>query len=143
MRLLLEKYNYPKNLRAFSNGFTLLHEAVNNNSVECIHVLCQYGFDIEARANKGSIRGINKYNKDGSITTEKRIFLNQCTPLHLAAIKGLSECVKALLELGADIQAVNEEGHTALELAQGQGHQNCIEVLESYKLQQESFSFNN
>jgi len=63
------------------------------------------------------------------------------TPLHLAAIYGLSECAKTLIDAGANINlrtkpitraalvATERTGKTALHLAAGDGRLQCVKLL--------------
>lgn len=47
------------------------------------------------------------------------------TPLHLASTEGQVDCLKALLDLGANTQMKDARGHTALDLAKIWGHRAC------------------
>ncbi|KAM4871677.1 ankyrin repeat domain-containing protein 35 [Thomomys bottae] len=51
------------------------------------------------------------------------------SPFHLAASKGLTECLTILLENGADINSKNEDGSTALHLATISCQPQCVKVL--------------
>jgi ankyrin repeat protein len=52
------------------------------------------------------------------------------TPLIWAAVNGILEVVKSLLEAKADVDAKDKDGKTALELAQGKGHKDVVELLK-------------
>lgn len=52
-----------------------------------------------------------------------------CLPLHFAADVGQVECIKLLLERGADIEAVDVDGDTPLHWAAFRGHTDAIEYL--------------
>jgi ankyrin repeat protein len=55
---------------------------------------------------------------------------NDCwTALHWAADNGHNECVKFCIEMGANVNARNNEGTTALHLASWEGHANVVCVL--------------
>ncbi|XP_055979030.1 ankyrin repeat domain-containing protein 35 [Sorex fumeus] len=51
------------------------------------------------------------------------------SPFHLAASKGLTECLMLLLANGADINSKNEDGSTALHLATISCQPQCVKVL--------------
>lgn len=51
------------------------------------------------------------------------------TPLHVAAKTGKPKCVTALLEAGADVNAVNEQGRTPLHAAATHNHLDIIKAL--------------
>ncbi|KAM5256847.1 ankyrin repeat domain-containing protein 35 isoform 2-T2 [Ctenodactylus gundi] len=54
---------------------------------------------------------------------------NGQSPFHLAASKGLTECLTVLLASGADINSKNEDGSTALHLATISCQPQCVKVL--------------
>ncbi|XP_005413490.1 PREDICTED: ankyrin repeat domain-containing protein 35 isoform X2 [Chinchilla lanigera] len=54
---------------------------------------------------------------------------NGQSPFHLAASKGLTECLSILLANGADINSKNEDGSTALHLATISCQPQCVKVL--------------
>ena len=51
------------------------------------------------------------------------------TPLHMAAAKGHSEAIAALIDAGADPDARNEDGRTPLHMAAEKGHSEAIAAL--------------
>ncbi len=108
-------------------GETPLHSAACSGSIEAIDYLVERELDI------------NKHSKDGSTPLHKaawgalmvwdiEIFKHLVqlnaeldakdedgnTPLHIAAKRGISWAMKALLELGANVNAVNNKGQTVL-----------------------------
>ncbi|XP_023390603.1 ankyrin repeat domain-containing protein 35 [Pteropus vampyrus] len=54
---------------------------------------------------------------------------NGQSPFHLAASKGLTECLTILIANGADINSKNEDGSTALHLATISCQPQCVKVL--------------
>lgn len=50
--------------------------------------------------------------------------------LHLAAQEGCMDCVKLLLDRGADLTALSRHGDTALALAARHGQSLCVFILE-------------
>ena len=53
------------------------------------------------------------------------------TPLHLAASRGDVDCVRALLNQNADINAIDEFGKTPIRTAELIGKQTVVKVLKS------------
>lgn len=53
----------------------------------------------------------------------------QATPLILAALKGSLPCVKLLVARGANVNARNAQGHSALQYACSKGHKDVVEFL--------------
>ncbi|KAL5515176.1 hypothetical protein EMCRGX_G000307 [Ephydatia muelleri] len=51
------------------------------------------------------------------------------TPLMWASHNGHTECVKVLLDRGAQVNMQNKDGWTALMRASGSGHMECVQVL--------------
>jgi ankyrin repeat protein len=54
---------------------------------------------------------------------------NYWTPIHLSTAYGHLEIVKLLLERGADVHAVNDEGETPYQVALQQGYREVAELL--------------
>ncbi|WP_353278336.1 ankyrin repeat domain-containing protein [Wolbachia endosymbiont (group B) of Longitarsus flavicornis] len=57
------------------------------------------------------------------------INFEQCTLVHLAASVGCTKVVKALIENGADVNAVDKHKRTPLHLASWSGHKKVVETL--------------
>ena len=77
-----------------TKGNTLIHEAVESGQSNVIQLLLQNGISPESKGK------------------------NNQSPLHLASVKGHIECLRALLEGGADINFKDDLGHTALDKAE-------------------------
>ena len=56
------------------------------------------------------------------------------TALHKAARKGHGDCVRLLLERGADIKAVNKMGKDAKGIAQNCGQEDVVRVLDEFEI---------
>lgn len=83
-----------------------LHYAVESNALKCVQTLLQYG----ASPNTPQVY------------TE--------TPLHIAATLGFEECMKLLLEHGADVRSlVGKRKLTALHLAVEEDYTECVRLL--------------
>lgn len=59
---------------------------------------------------------------------------NGNTPLHLAALMGLPDLTKELLEWGADVKTVNSKGELPMELALKTGLENDDRISEYSKV---------
>ena len=51
------------------------------------------------------------------------------TPMHSAAMGGHAACLEVLASNGADMDAIDTDGHTPLSYAASGGHVACVEVL--------------
>jgi ankyrin repeat protein len=88
-------------------GRNLLHRAIVDYQIEVTEILLRQGVNIEA-AGKSNNR-----------------------PLHTAAEYGRHEHLKLLLAYGANREAKNFDGRTALDFARLLKHEACIELLEA------------
>ncbi|KAL8230125.1 hypothetical protein R6Q57_015025 [Mikania cordata] len=86
------------------DGYTLLHLACETADLGMIELLLQYGATINVTSSRGD------------------------TPLHHCIMRGKAACAKLLLTRGADPQAVNGAGKTAMEVA-GESNFRDNEVL--------------
>ena len=107
-----------------------MHYAASNNRAHCIANLVGEDSNlINATCNNNGAD--NTMISDG-------INYGGWTSLHFAAMKGNTESVQKLLELGADIHVLNEDGKTALDLAQERDHTNIVEMLQQHENKQMS-----
>ncbi|KAL0345108.1 UNVERIFIED_CONTAM: Potassium channel AKT1 [Sesamum radiatum] len=67
----------------------------------------------------------------GDVTKPKN---NGCTALHVAVCEGNIKIVKFLLDQGANIELGDENGWTARDLAEQQGHEDIKELFDSYRV---------
>ncbi|XP_042538569.1 ankyrin repeat domain-containing protein 35 [Dipodomys spectabilis] len=65
------------------------------------------------------------------------------SPFHLAASKGLTECLTVLLANGADINSRNEDGSTALHLATISCQPQCVKVLLQHGANEDAVDMEN
>ncbi|KAM3960801.1 transient receptor potential channel pyrexia [Aphomia sociella] len=107
-------------------GFTALHLAARCSSIECVEVLLRDGnadpniedFDkrtpLHAAVNHSdrACDIIDMLVSCGAQVNKKDVY--GYSPLHLAAIDGVTHCVEALLFIGADVTSKSKKGHTAL-----------------------------
>ena len=86
-----------------------------------LHVACRYGNDGMVRRLLSAGARVDPTEEDGS------------TPLHTAAQSGGSlECVRTLLDYGADVNSVRQrDGMTPLHIASSHGMTRCVEILLS------------
>jgi ankyrin repeat protein len=110
-------------------GTIPLHSAAYYENFKVVRKLIEYDADIDAGDNTGwtplSWASRGHFFKDGSVhrlLLERGADVNSradddgCTPLHRASQHGALEIVRLLLEHGADAEAVNRDGKTALQV---------------------------
>ncbi|TWT79630.1 Ankyrin repeat protein [Planctomycetes bacterium CA13] len=108
------------------DGFRPIHLVSMPNRVEMIRFLVSEGVDVDSRTEKCA--AIDLPNEDGPLVGY------ECTALMVAAAEGFPEATTCLLELGADPNAVNDLGHTAMDFAHkrfwdGQPYETIIDIL--------------
>ncbi len=86
-------------------GWTALHYAATNGHLQIMDLLLEHHAFIDAQAPNGN------------------------TPLMMAAYFGTPEAVKLLIQAGADLNLRNQNGMTALDLAQRANHTNSAELI--------------
>ena len=105
MALLLER-GAAANPRS-QDGITPLSIAVQEGQREMVALLLEKGAQVNEQVQIGGT-----------------------TLLHVAAYRGDQEIVSLLLQYGADKQARMTSGERPVDLAQGQGHQALVPLLE-------------
>jgi ankyrin repeat protein len=92
------------------DGMTLLHMLAQFNDSQSMEWLLQQGLDPDARQPK-----------------------SDWTPLMIAAGNGAADCVKVLLEAGADKSLKDVNGNTASEIAELKQQKAMAEMIDAYK----------
>lgn len=100
-----------------ANGYRAIHIASKYGDTESIKYICK----IDPLATGHS-------TSEGVSIDGERIPLN-LLPLHIAAINDKTDAIKCLIELGADTNAVNQVGDTALHSAAANNAKKSLAVL--------------
>lgn len=103
--------NASPNSRNTSKITYALHSAARYGNVECISVLCDFGFDLNFVTDEGSA-------------------------LHVAAMFGQVETVKLLVEYGIDLMIRDCDGKTALERLHDYEGQNNLDLTHTMQSMQ-------
>jgi hypothetical protein len=115
-------------------------------SMDILKLLLNHGTDVDgcgvgiAAAEEGNLEalqvliehGINPEERDRSWAAfDDEPYDSEATALYHACRQGKLECVKLLLDRGADAQARNGEGTSCVAVAKKRGHQDVVELLEA------------
>jgi len=130
------KYLHPADVE----GLFPIHYAAQSGSTVAIHYLLCMGDDVNARdtdqhtplhwaAHNGALDAL------AYLTNRSRCLLNAqdnngCTALHWAVIKNHYEAVKHLLRSHVAINVTDFHGHTPMQIAQKNHHQNAWRILK-------------
>jgi ankyrin repeat protein len=143
-KLLLEHGADVNAYQTHGSNFTALGEAAHHGRNRIIELLLDHGANIENCCPKGfsalSTAARNGQNAaisllaDRGAEIDRRGFGNQDpdldrSPLMRAAIRGFDSSVGLLLDLGADVNAKDVHGKTALYYAAVQGRSDVVGVL--------------
>ena len=121
-----------KNCSISDRGYSLLHEAVHYNSLDCVKLLVDKGADVEKMDNSGYtplqlavnseedklscveyiLSHANEKVKDRTVNYKTTNGRNSA--LHLAAMKGHDKIIQCLLKHGAKVNEKNKDGNTSL-----------------------------
>lgn len=100
-----------------SQGSVPLHYCMHNNSPDLVRLLIDNGAKVDAFTGERALW-----------TVEFDSFLFE-TPLHLASSNGYLDCVKHLIEAGADINSKRWDERTPLMFASAFGNHEVVEYL--------------
>ena len=108
------------------DGFRPIHLVAMPNRVEMIEFFVAQGVNVDSRTE--ACNSIALENEDATVEG------HSCTPLMVAAAEGFAEATACLLKLGADPNAKNDLGLTAMDFARkrywnGQPYDQVIEIL--------------
>lgn len=119
---------------------TVLHCAVQANSVDCVKYLLHIGIDpntldvngnapLHLAADKGYTECLKLLLARSNKTINLKSNSRQSTALHMAAENGYTECVQILLQAGSSHNVVNDKNQTALHLAAKAQCAESVEIL--------------
>ncbi len=84
--------------------------------------------DVSSRFLADLASDLPSFTAIAPLTPNSRTSIGE-TPLQIAAIRGDTSAIAALLDAGADIDTLGEHGYTALHEAVGQGHAAAVSLL--------------
>jgi len=105
-QLLLEEMQYDPGYKdqAMKDGVTATYLASSHNKIEALQTLIRFKANVDKRMCQG------------------------LGPLHIASIRNSAKAVELLLQAKAEVNTW--QGRTPLDLAQHQGHQACVRLLQ-------------
>ena len=141
-------------------GFTALHHAANNGHVKVVELLLELGMDVNLCDNIYQVTPLHCVAQGYLIDPTNRVAVAQLliargayvnatnrvnqTPLHCAAEWGHPKIIQVLLTAGANPNALDKDGNTALDLATATrgpglppavtaGRKECAELLRGHR----------
>lgn len=125
-----------------SNGHTPLFRAVMNNYFEAARVLLAYNANTESRPGLGMdtplLLALHSENRPANCMTKLLLEYGADpqapdkygnTPLHVAARVGETDIGRQLIEMGVDVNRLNDRQETALQIAAAAQHVSIIEMI--------------
>ncbi|KAG9392255.1 hypothetical protein J8273_5240 [Carpediemonas membranifera] len=109
-----------------ADGRTSVFIATQCGHVGCVTLLADAGADVNIAA---SSQWVLKKGKKKIV--KSRGLFNGDAPIHVAAAAGDIECLRALLAAKADVTLANDDGKTALSMAQESLHDECVEAIKA------------
>jgi len=86
------------------------HYAIRAGAAACVHVLVNHGAGMQFReVNLLAIDSNSAFFQDVNLSAK-----NGNTALHVAAVNGQLETLRALIDSGANVNAANDEGQTPI-----------------------------
>ncbi|XP_071141706.1 ankyrin-1-like [Mytilus edulis] len=127
------------------NGWSALHTACSNGSVNIVNLLVEIGLSTNARTTYGILPFYlvcenGQYNTVKFLLDLKDQTLNRCVDttikdgtglsvIQVACLKGHTEVVKLLMEVGMNVNDTTNKSYTPLHLACQRGHYDTVNVL--------------
>ncbi len=119
---------------------TALHAAVYSGSAECVRFLLGTGgnvneYDDSGRcalhiaADLGNTEILRVLLSDDRLKVNAKRRSDRLSALHFASENGYPDCMKMLLEHGADVNAVCARGRTSLHLTCKLSYADCVQLL--------------
>ncbi|KAI4180603.1 MAG: hypothetical protein L6R41_007137 [Letrouitia leprolyta] len=141
---LLLRYGADPALGRGRYGETTLYKAAWYDDLDTVDLLLDYETDVNIRNKKKmeSYKGPVEKILHGIMAglSNDHAIMNAWgkTALHAAAYRGHEETLKLLIDAGADIEAVGNDGQTPMYLAAQQKHQGIVQILLKAGAQLES-----
>uniref|UniRef100_A0A2K6V8B1 Ankyrin repeat domain 53 n=1 Tax=Saimiri boliviensis boliviensis TaxID=39432 RepID=A0A2K6V8B1_SAIBB len=127
-----------------NKGFTAIHFAAQRGKLACLQVLVEeYKFPVDLLTNNSQTPLHLVIHRDNTSVALPCIYYllekgaalnvqtcNGSTPLHLAAREGLLDCVKVLVQSGANVHAQDAMGYKPIDFCKIWNHRACARFLK-------------
>ena len=126
-----------------SNSKTPLHHAAIGNAAEAVADLAKSGANLEAKEARSGMTPLHRAALDLSLDAFVALLdsganieaqsakMYGVTPMHIVAERGASEMADELVKRGANINAVDRDGHTPIEYAIANNHFALADKLQA------------
>jgi len=120
------------------NGFTALHNVMNEEQNETIALIISKGANVNAQNNEGiGPLHLVGYSENARLLIEAGADINlkdnsANTPLHILASNGeeSEDVIRYLLSIGADKELMNKKGQKPIDIALSRAEGSLIEILK-------------
>nr|XP_053654674.1 serine/threonine-protein phosphatase 6 regulatory ankyrin repeat subunit B-like [Cherax quadricarinatus] len=136
LQVLLNDSRCDPSLPSKVKGVTVLHIAAEAGHDDCVKMLLDAGADVNCQDDDGQTPLYYAVKNNNVDIVQMLLNNSRCDPrnkggtvLHIAVVKGYDDCVKMLLDAGADVNCQDDYGQTPLYYAVRNNNIDIVQML--------------